>query len=791
MMSRLDRYILTETLGPLVLGFGVYTFIMLIRFLFQSAEMIIRRGLAAREVAELIWLSLPNILVLTIPMALLFGILIAIGRLASDSELVAMRATGMSLFALYRPILLLSLVLTGLNVGLMAYVLPRANHSLQVKRLEIIAKTAARQVEPRVFYEEWEGFLLYVYEIQPGDDMWQGVFLAPSVPSGENAVTTAKRGRLSVDDAGEQILLTLFDATTHKVDLRSPDNYQLIHHQRLDVVLDDQFTSDQRASITASKGVRELTLAELSAWRVDPEKSVELRRLAEVEIHKKFSIPAACLVFGLFAVPLGFNNRRGGKSSGFAVSIGVILVYYIMLSNGEDAARVGSVTPWLAMWLPNLIFCAFGAFLMARRNRDKSLLLGRLGRSAVLATLWNRLRHKAEMRQQVRRVARQTARLQKVPDVVLRLPRFTLRFPNTLDRYIATLYAKVFFIVCLSGLSIYIISDLTEMASHILENHPGASIVGRYYTFMSVQIFFEIAPILVLVTTLLTFSILSRSNEVMAAKALGISLYRLALPGLAVAVLVALGCVLLEAEVLPASNQKVAEFKDVIKGRAGARTYRRADRQWLFGQGDYIFNYLYFDPVRQLMRDVQVFEVDDDHQLVRRLYATRADFDPQEQRWVLADGWVRSFSATSETGYEPYATPRYSPYPEAPDYFLSGTRQPEEMHFSELKHFIRELEHSGQRVPELKVELHNKLAFPAVSFVMALVGLPFAFRIQRSGGAMYGLGVSLVLGIVMLAVFAFFSTLGETGALPPVAAVWSPSVIFAALSAYLFLGVRT
>src|SRR5688572_4130589 len=152
-LRQLDRYVLSETIGPLALGFSVYTFIMLVRFLFRSADMIIRRGLSPGEVGQLVLYTLPNILVLTIPMALLFGILIAIGRLASDSELIAMRACGISLFTLYRPILILSATLTLANGFLAAYVLPRANHALQVQTLDILAQTAARQVEPRVFYE--------------------------------------------------------------------------------------------------------------------------------------------------------------------------------------------------------------------------------------------------------------------------------------------------------------------------------------------------------------------------------------------------------------------------------------------------------------------------------------------------------------------------------------------------------------------------------------------------------------------------------------------------------------
>src|SRR3954466_16377932 len=180
---RLNQYIITEILGPLGLGFLVYTFILLLRFLFASAEMIIRRGLPVSIVGRLLLLTLRNIVVLPLRMSLLFGTLIAVGRLSSDSELIAMRASGVSLLTLYRPILLLSGVLTVLNTALMVYVLPWGNHALQVLRLDIATQTVAQQVEPRVFYEEWEGRVVYVFEVPQGSKRWKGVFLAESIPS--------------------------------------------------------------------------------------------------------------------------------------------------------------------------------------------------------------------------------------------------------------------------------------------------------------------------------------------------------------------------------------------------------------------------------------------------------------------------------------------------------------------------------------------------------------------------------------------------------------------------------
>jgi LPS export ABC transporter permease LptG/LPS export ABC transporter permease LptF len=789
---------MTEILGPLGLGFLVYTFILLLRFLFASAEMIIRRGLPVSIVGKLLLLTLPNIVVLTLPMSLLFGTLIAVGRLSSDSELIAMRASGTSLLTLYRPILLISAVLTALNTLLMVYVLPWGNHALQELRLEITTQTVSQQVEPRIFYEEWEGKVVYVFEVPQGSKRWKGVFLAESLPATQNnQVTIADWGEVLVDQAGERVVLRLYNAVRHKVDLNSPDRYEISRHKRLDLVLDDQFTSEQKAKLSASKGIRELTLPELRDVMRDSSADAEQRNLALVEIHKKFSIPVACLVFGLFALPLGINNRRGGKASGFALSIGVLVVYYILLNNGEEAARFGKIPAWLAMWSPNILLAGLGFFLLVRRNRDKSLLLSRIDRW-IREDVWGGILHlkrvrgdrRREQREERQRLEAERPRKEPRPTrLVLLLPRLRIVFPNILDRYVTRLFAWIFLLVVLSGVALVVIFDLTENFDDILKNKVATGVVLNYYKYLSLQMFYEIAPIFILVTTLLTFSLLARTNEITACKALGMSLYRLALPALASALLVSFFCGYLESSVLPASNEKVAKLKDRIKGKETARTYRRADRQWLFGQGRYIYNYIHYDPQQASLQRLQVFDFDDQHRLTRRLYSENARY-VGDDAWVFTNGWARSFKGVDVTSYTRFKDPKIVRYPETPEYFDSEIRPPEQMRYGELKDYIQELKESGQAVPELQVQLAEKIALPAASLIMALVALPFAFRLGRQG-AMYGIGLSIGLGFVFLAVYAFFTKLGAAGALPPLVAVWSPAAIFALFSSYLFLGVRT
>ncbi len=795
-MLRLDRYVLREILGPLSLGFLVYTSLLIIQLLFRTAEMIIRRGLPLSVMGEIVLLSLPNIVVLTIPMALLFGILISVGRLSSDSEIVAMRASGIGLSRLYRPILLLSTLLTLVNLAVSVWVLPWGNHRLTVRQLELGAKSVSSQVQPRVFYDQWTNKTLYVFEVDPETREWRGVFVADASPSETvHHSTLAERGRVEVDAAGERVVLKLENAVVHELDLARPDRYNISKQRSTEVVLTEQLTSDQRAKINSSKGARELTIPELGAWVRDPQRSREDRLLARVEIHKKLSIPCAGLVFGILALPLGAGHRRSGRSSGFALSLLVILLYWVLISTGEESARVGRMAPWVAMWGPNLLLTAGGFVLLRRRNHDRPLLPQRLTDPVgqFLASHLQRVIEKLRAlphRRRSERKARENTAGGAGTQIVIRVARLRPSFPNLLDRYVARVFGTVFLLALASGLMLYIVADFTEKASSILSSGASAGVILDYYKYLSLDAFFRIAPILVLVTTLITFALLSRSNEVTAAKALGISVFRLAIPALFGALAVTGFSAYLQSVILPAANERIADLGNEIRGRPSPRTQRRVDRQWLFGQDRYIYNYRLFDPKSQTLERLQVFEFSDAHQLVGRLFADRATYD-REGLWDFERGWSRRFENDAQVEFQPFPGKVKARYPEKPEFFSSEIRKPEQMTYAELRQYIEDLERSGQTTTKLKVELHNKVAYPAISLVMALVALPFAFRLGRQG-ALYGVGLSIVLGMSFLVVYLFFTQLlGETGVLPPVVAAWGPNVIFALWSAYLFLGVRT
>ena len=190
-MKILTRYIFKEMLGPTALGFSFYTFIILMKNLFDFAGMIIKRSLPATTVARLLYLSLPHIVVLTVPMSLLFGILIAIGRLSSDSEIIAMRALGISTRTIYRPVFLFSVLVFFLNLYLMNFVLPRGNSELQALRSEIFTSQIEKELKPRVFYDEYENLTIYVNDVDPKTLQWKGVFVADSRTAEETRTGTS------------------------------------------------------------------------------------------------------------------------------------------------------------------------------------------------------------------------------------------------------------------------------------------------------------------------------------------------------------------------------------------------------------------------------------------------------------------------------------------------------------------------------------------------------------------------------------------------------------------------
>jgi lipopolysaccharide export LptBFGC system permease protein LptF len=268
-------------------------------------------------------------------------------------------------------------------------------------------------------------------------------------------------------------------------------------------------------------------------------------------------------------------------------------------------------------------------------------------------------------------------------------------------------------------------------------------------------------------------------------KACGISLYRVAAPLLVVALAGSAVLFLLEENVLAHANRKAEALNAAIRGRS-PRTFNALNRRWMAGRTGAIYHYVFYDRGRQELTALSIYELDRRAwRLHRQTFVSRAAFGGE---WRGRDGWTATFGAGHLPRWERFAE-RSLPL-ESPEYF--ETRQPdaELMTFSELRRHVAELRASGFNVVPLAVALERKLAFPFVTVVLTLLALPFGVTTGRRG-ALYGIGLGIVLAMVYWMLLSVFGAVGSAGLMPPLLAAWAPNLLFGMGAAYLLLTVRT
>jgi len=365
----IHRYIFREVLTPFLLGLSVFTFILLIARLLKLIEMVVNRGLPAGQILRLLGYLMPAFLELTVPMAMLLAILIAFGRLSADAEMIAMRSSGLSIYQLVPPVVLFVCMTALATAGLSMYARPWANHNLKHELWDIARTRASAGLKPQVFNDEFPGLVIYAEHIDSRTDRLIHVLISDERDPNQHNTVFAREGFMISDNDTQTIVLRLLDGTIH-----TSGDGQIDYHtefETYDVNLDVRESLEGPS--TKQDDPNEMTLPEL---RDAIERKLAAGKSAApelVEYHRKFAIPFACIVFGLVGVPLGIEPARSVRSRGFAVSLAVIFVYYILLSAGQGFAEQGSIPAWFGLWLPNMVFGVLGVFLMRRAARERAL----------------------------------------------------------------------------------------------------------------------------------------------------------------------------------------------------------------------------------------------------------------------------------------------------------------------------------------------------------------------------------------------------------------------------------
>jgi LPS export ABC transporter permease LptF/LPS export ABC transporter permease LptG len=786
----LDRYVVRQIVPPMLLALLGLTFVLMMPPILTNAEKLIAKGVSWPIILRVLLMLVPQALCVTIPMALLYGILLGLGRLSADREFVALQACGVSVFRIFRPIALLAFLACGATAYETIVALPDANQAFREMTFNIIASGAESDIKPRVFFTNFPNRVLYIRDIEPASG-WRDVFLADATQPDHTTVFVAKSGRLVIDRAKRTVELVLDHGTQHTTSRDHPEEYDGNTFESTVIKVDPESIFPK---VQIIKGDNEKTIAELRATVAENTANNRSSNSQLYTIQQKFSLPVACLVLAMIAVALGASNAKDGKLAGFALGSGVVFAYYVLLYSPRAAALAGRISPGLAPWLSNLVLGAVGIGLVIWRA-------GSADQPIRISLPSFRRTGKASDGAAGGPVSGPPAR---GVVVVLRIPQIDWPRPSLLDVYVSRLYFSIFALAFCALVGIFYISTLIDLADKLLGGVAPVGMLLRYFYYATPQFVFYIIPIAALVATLVTVGLLTKNSELIVMRACGISLYRSALPLMLFALLFSGTLFELQEQVLAESNREAARLNGIIRGYP-MQTFGVLNRQWIVGRSADLYHYEHFDPRANQFSQLSMYHLDEaSWKLDSVIYARNAglvkriDTDGQPaMQWVAQNGWARQFGVApggrrgagrTVVKYAPFAERDIALEP--PAYFKTDEPEADRMTYSELKGYIGELQASGYHVVPYQVQLNRKVAFPFVTLIMTLLAVPFAVTTGRSG-AIYGVGAGLVIALVYWTMLSIFGALGGGGSISPVLAAWAPNILFGAAAGYLLLTVRT
>lgn len=773
-MRILTRYILREVSSHALIGTSIFTFVLFVQNLGRILELVVRASAPLPSVAELFFFTVPVTFNYTIPMGVLVGILIGMSRLAADSEITAMRASGIGVWTFLRIVSIFALGACVLALINGVYIAPKSQAALGRLQERLRTSQVSFDVQPRVFYENFPQMVLYVQDVRTarGAAIWKGIFMA-DLSTPVPRITLAHEG-VVVSEGPERLHLHLIDGSTHETDPKDPNQYQIQTFSQTDIPIDFPQANNKQEEEPAP-------IAQLSTWdlrregaKVNPAGA----RWFYIEFHRRFALPMACLVLALVGMPLGLSSKKGGKSSGFVLTILLVLAYYAVTLIGVSLARQGRISPALGGWLADIVFFLGGAFLLWRAERKPF---------EIAALQWNPFKRLPARSSGMRfRPTYGRNALRRTEGRRM----FGARFPTILDDYVLRDFLVYLFLVMGAFLMLFLVFTIFDLLTDILRNGISPLVVGEYLLSVTPFYLYSILPLGVLMGVLITLGVLQRSSEITAIKATGISIYRVIVPLVVAAVLLGAGLFFSDQFYLPYANKRQDALRSEIKGKP-AQTYLNPSRKWIFGQHSDIYYYQYFDPDRNQFGNLSVFQFDPGtFQLTRRVSAGSAHWEDRLQRWVCTQGWERRFQGSAMESYRTYDVATFPTISEPPGYFKKEVIQSSEMNYGELERYIRDLQQGGFDVVRLKVQLQKKLAYPVIAVVMAILAVPFALSTGRRG-AITGIATAVGIALVYWTVSGLFEAMGNVSQLPPVLAAWSPNLIFGLVGGYLILKVPT
>ncbi|MEN6468609.1 MAG: LPS export ABC transporter permease LptG [Smithella sp.] len=356
-----------------------------------------------------------------------------------------------------------------------------------------------------------------------------------------------------------------------------------------------------------------------------------------------------------------------------------------------------------------------------------------------------------------------------------------------IDKYILKEFLRFFLITCITFIALYLIIDFFEKFRMFMSNHATPAQMASYFFYSIPFIISMTLPVAILLSTLLTYSFLSKFSEITAMKANGISLYRMAVPALVVAAIVSVFLFFFTELVTPASVMKRDHIIKVDVQKQKALGFFKQNEIWYRGHNA-IYNFKMFDIEKNILRGITINQLNPDFTLNTRIDAERAEW--KNNQWVFYNLMIATFNQNYAPSLQ-WHKEKVIAIPEQPNDFKIIQKDVEKMGYFELRRYVNKVRAEGYDTSGYLIDLYGKISFPFVCMILVFIGMPFSVRSERSGGLMQSLAMGIFIGFSYWIVHAFSMSLGKSGILPAFAAAWASNILFGGLAAYLFYRMRT
>ncbi len=357
-----------------------------------------------------------------------------------------------------------------------------------------------------------------------------------------------------------------------------------------------------------------------------------------------------------------------------------------------------------------------------------------------------------------------------------------------LDRYLIREYLKLFLLLMVSIISIYLIIDFFGKIRMFISNNATFTQMAAHFFYMIPTIVSQTTPAVILLATLMTFGAMSKHNEIVAVKANGVSLYRLSLPLVFICLAVSIVLFFFSELITPRSFHRAEYIRLVEVQKQEALGIFKQNEIWYRGSNT-IYNVRMFDVNNNSLHGITIHYLDPSFLLVKRVDAGKAHW--RDGKWIFESVLISSQSPGGGFPKLERHDVLEINLPEKPDDFKQVQKEADKMGFFELYPYIRKLEREGYDATRYRVDLHGKPAFSVVSLILLAIGISFSLRSERSGGVAQSIGAGVVIGFSYWLVFAFSLSLGRSGNLPPILAAWLPNLLFGGAAYYLIRRVNT